>query len=542
MLVMLMTIIVFLQALWFGFVWDDNLLILENPLTGDLTNIPRFFSMDLWAATPTDHDAPYYRPIVLVDFTLDRVFFGLSPFVHHLHSLLWHLAAVWLSGGLLGRLIADERAVAAGMALFAIHPVQVESVVFISARNDPMAAAFMLGALLLLARDDLTSKHLLGGGMCMLAAALCKESVLLAPLLLAAVEWARTGRPGSARAHLAVGTGILAYGGMRVLARVELPPGADFDHLTAALLPVLAHYSERFLLPFDAIPGMHLAWPVPIPFGALGSGVVLCAGLVVFGRRKAAAGVVIAGLTLAPAIAAIAHSGAVPDRYLYFPLLGIGLALAAALGERLWGLGMGLGLLLAGLSIRALPVWQDDLTLWSAAWERWPSAYTAGSLAKVLDDLGRLDEAAVMYERATSPPRPLEESCYNITRIHFKRGDAASIKRAGEAARQAGCPDTPELLAPLAYAYFLLCEPAEARQIAERVGSDPTGMAVVVRVAEGLLRGDEAPLQQAIAANPNSDPAGLIAQARRLVLDVSDCSTDEPLPPPGGSQTPESPR
>jgi hypothetical protein len=530
LLVILVTLAAFSQALWSGFVWDDNLLILENRLTGTLASIPRFFAMDLWDATPTHHEAPYYRPLMLVDLTLDRVIFGLSPLAHHAHSLLWHLLAVALTGELLRRLLDDARAVAAGTLLFALHPVQIEPVVFISSRNDPMAVVFLLGALLLLARDSPTTRQLLGGAACVLAAALCKESVLLAPGILAAVEWARSGRPGGLRAHLAVLTGLAVYGVMRALAGVGLPARADLDHLTAALLPVLAHYAQRILVPADAIPGMHLAWPVAVPWLALGVGLALCGVLIAAGRRPAAAGLALAALTLAPAVAAIAHVGAVPDRYLYLPMLGVSLAVAAALGPRLSGGGLGAGLLLGVATVLALPVWRDDRTLWSAAWERWPSAYTAGSLAKVLDDLGELDAAADLYERATSPPRVLEESCYNVTAAHLRRSDPASVVRAGEAARQAGCTDSPELLGPLSVGYLLLCQTDRAEEIAAGIGADPTGMAVVVRAAVGLTRGDEGPLREAIAAHPEADPAPLSAQARGL---AARCATDAPPPPPG---------
>jgi hypothetical protein len=529
LLVLLVVVVVFSQALWFGFVWDDNLLILENGLTGSLASIPQFFTMDLWASTPTHNDAPYYRPLMLVDLTLDRVLFGLSPLAHHAHSLLWHLVAVGLAGALLSRLVSDARAVAAGTLLFAIHPVQIEPVVFIAARNDPMAVVFLLSALLLLTRDAPGPRQLLGGAGCVLAAALCKESVLFTPVILAAVEWARTGRPGTLRAHLAVLSGLLVYGVMRAAAGVGLPARADADHLIAAVPPVLAHYAERILVPLDAAPGMHLAWPVAVPWLALLAGAALCGALLWFGRRTAAAGITLAGLTLAPAIAAIASVGAVPDRYLYLPMLGLSLAVAASLRGRMATPGLGLGLLLSVASVRALPVWQDDPTLWSAAYERWPSAYTAGILAKVLDDLGELDEAADLYEIATSPPRVFEESCYNVTGIHLRRSDPDRIVSAGEAARQAGCTDSPELLGPLAVGYLLRCQPQRAEDIAGGIEADPTGMAVVVRSAAGLIRGDEGPLQAAIAAHPESDPAALSAQARGL---ADRCATDAPLQSP----------
>ena len=73
-------LIAFFPVVGFGFVWDDNSLILGNHLTGSFSNIHRFFSVDLWESTTrTDSPSGYYRPLMLLDLTLDRALFGLDP-------------------------------------------------------------------------------------------------------------------------------------------------------------------------------------------------------------------------------------------------------------------------------------------------------------------------------------------------------------------------------------------------------------------------------------------------------------------------------
>ncbi|MFT4979839.1 MAG: hypothetical protein ACI8S6_005751, partial [Myxococcota bacterium] len=417
-LVLVFTALVFLPILAAGFVWDDNVLVVENLLTDSWSKLPALLTTSLWGSTPTPGEGNYYRPLLLVSLLFDRSLFGLSPAAHHAHSLLWHLLAVGLGWRLLRRWLPPGAA-AAGLALFAVHPLQVEPVAFIAARNDLMAAALLLAALLALGRDKLTSRYLIGGGLAIAAAALCKESVLLAPALYAAVELARTGRLGTLRGHAAVIVGLAVAVCARILSGVGLPARADAEHLFAATPRLLALYAERLLVPCDLLPGLNLAWPPSMPWWALCVAVLLCVGAILRGRRQALAGLLFAALSLAPAAPAVAHVAAVPDRYAYLPLLGLGMALAATLRGASMPIALGLWALLGALSAWTLPAWTSDITLWSAAHARHGTAYTAAVLARVVEsDTGDLDAAAALYAVATAAPMPMQEACFSITTIH----------------------------------------------------------------------------------------------------------------------------
>ena len=70
----------YLPTLRAGFVWDDIPLVVQNQITGDLKNLPRFFQEDLWAATPgQDGGTGYYRPLMLLSLALDRAIFDSGP-------------------------------------------------------------------------------------------------------------------------------------------------------------------------------------------------------------------------------------------------------------------------------------------------------------------------------------------------------------------------------------------------------------------------------------------------------------------------------
>ncbi|NOY25106.1 MAG: hypothetical protein GXP62_04450, partial [Oligoflexia bacterium] len=245
--ILLLVLAAYLPLLGAGYVWDDQDLILKNTAITSLSNWPQLFSQDLWAGTPLAGDGSgFYRPLVALSLAFDHALAPGSAAFAHAHSLAWHLLACLLLWCLLRRSVGVVGA-AAGLPLFALHPVQTEAVAWISARNDPMAAALLFGALLLLDRDRPSPGALLGGAVLLLAALLAKESALLAPAMLALVAVARTGRPGRLRSHLAVLLALCIYAALRTWAGVALPPRADLLHIEAAAPPALAHFAQDVL-------------------------------------------------------------------------------------------------------------------------------------------------------------------------------------------------------------------------------------------------------------------------------------------------------
>jgi protein O-mannosyl-transferase len=499
-----------------GFVWDDHLLVVENQLTGSLANIPQMFMTDLWSATPVPEAEPgYYRPLMLVDLAITRAIAGLNHHAHHLHNLLWHGLAVILLMRLLEHLLKDRLAAVLGAAVFALHPVQIEAVGFISARNDPMAVAWLLVALLLLSPERPGTKALLLGAGASAAAMLSKESVVFAPLLLAFAARARWGGWGTRGAHVAVVSGFAVAIGCRVVANVGWPAQADLAHLSAVGAPSLAFYLEKLVWPVDIAPVIHFGWLPAVPWFRGIMAMALLALLAAAGGPFARAGLGFALLGLLPAWAAVAHVGAVVDRYLYLPMVGIAWAVAAVaqrpIPRKVVFVVLGA---LTLLSMRQVPVWKNEATLWRAAIARAPSGYAKGALARWLEDQGMDDDAAHWYREAViQTPRPFHESCFNVTRIHLKRGDPAAAVAVGQEALDAGCAPSAELVAPLALAHALTGEWSKAQQLAATVGQDPTGKAVIASLAASVALGDAGPLQAAMnGATPE--------QARRLKAQV----------------------
>lgn len=133
-----MTILAYLHALRNGWIWDDDKYVTQNSTLASLRGLGR-----IWvdpAATPQ------YYPAVYTTFWLERRVFGLNPAGYHLVNVLLHgvnAALLWL----LLRRLGLPGAFLAG-AIFALHPVQVESVAWVTERKNVLSALFYLLALL----------------------------------------------------------------------------------------------------------------------------------------------------------------------------------------------------------------------------------------------------------------------------------------------------------------------------------------------------------------------------------------------------------
>lgn len=154
-LVVLATFIIYLPALQNGFVnWDDHLYVTENQNIRSLDL--RFLRWDITAVV-----ASLWHPLTMFSLALDYAIWGLNPFGYHLTNILFHSFNTFLVFILIVRLIIcktnpssftlhPSSLIAASVTtlLFGIHPLRVESVVWVSERKDVLCAFFFLLSIL----------------------------------------------------------------------------------------------------------------------------------------------------------------------------------------------------------------------------------------------------------------------------------------------------------------------------------------------------------------------------------------------------------
>jgi tetratricopeptide (TPR) repeat protein len=140
-LLVVLTLLAYMPALWCGFIWDDDAYVLENPLLPDIDGL-----LPIWTE-PTA--TPQYYPLVHTTYWLEYRLWGLRPAGYHGTNILLHGLSAVLLWHLLRRL--DVPAAWLAAALFALHPVQVESVAWITERKNTLSAFFYFGCALMYA-------------------------------------------------------------------------------------------------------------------------------------------------------------------------------------------------------------------------------------------------------------------------------------------------------------------------------------------------------------------------------------------------------
>ena len=165
--VSIITFLVYVPCLKNGFVnWDDNTYILENSHIRSLTS-------DLFQWAFFDFYASNWHPLTWISHAIDYAIWGLNPLGHHLSSLILHSANTFLLVLLVVALMDAYKESAKGNTrspalaewdilftaavtglLFGLHPIHVESVVWVAERKDLLCALFFLLSILAYAKDQ----------------------------------------------------------------------------------------------------------------------------------------------------------------------------------------------------------------------------------------------------------------------------------------------------------------------------------------------------------------------------------------------------
>src|SRR5207244_2254765 len=177
---------VFAQTVRHQFVtYDDPQYVYANPDVSAGVSLRRIS----WAFTHTI--AGNWQPLTTISHMLDCQLYGLDPSGHHFTNVLLHTIAVVLLFLVLQQMTSSLWRSAFVAALFAIHPLHVESVAWVSERKDVLSAVFfflLLSAYARYARAPSTGRYLLVGAL--FAAGLMSKAMLVtAPVILLVLDY-----------------------------------------------------------------------------------------------------------------------------------------------------------------------------------------------------------------------------------------------------------------------------------------------------------------------------------------------------------------
>jgi len=416
----LLALAVYANTLSNGFIGDDKIQLLKNPLLADLGNVPQLLRSSVWSILGIPGN--YYRPFQFLIYMLIYQCAGFSAAAFHWYMVLVHSLNTLLLY-LLVRRMGGARFAFAAAALFAVHPIHTETVNWIAAVPDLTVTALAVAGVLWFARHDGSPHAIRITGHCgiYLLALLTKETGIVLLPLYAGYGFLCLGRRWKEFRYNAALYGAMAatfafYLAMRWNSLGGLAPGQQsFYHLrpvefALSAAVTAAKYLGALLWPAD-LNYFHIFHPTQsVDASFLVSALALAAVAIAFFRVRlplVSYGIFWIAVTLAPAMNLTGVGQNVfAERYLYLPSAGFCWIAALALtrlAERqptpAW-IAAGVILLAAVTATIARNTdWRDDFTLLQVTLRQSPaSGWLHNSMAGAYVERNQFD-AALMQER-----------------------------------------------------------------------------------------------------------------------------------------------
>ena len=431
-----------------GQIWDDDAHITRPGLRS-------WYGLALIWSDP--HATQQYYPLLHSAFWVEEMLWGEAPLGYHLVSILLHALAAVLVARVLRRLAVPGAYLAA--AIFALHPVCVESVAWISEQKNTLSAVFYLAAALAYLKFDETRKASSYGMACLwFVLGLASKTVTATlPAALLVIFWWKRGRLSWRRDVLPlVPLLILGAGAGLVTAWVERnvigAKGADYD-LSLAQRCLIAgrapwFYAWKLFWPVDLL-FVYPHWTIDsaqwrqwvFPVASAATLATVWATALYRQWRGLLAGVLFFVGTLMPVLGFCNvypfRFSFVADHFQYLASLGM-IALAAGGAASLlrlwrpWGKAAGWVAALALLTTLAVLTWRQSTmyseheTFYRRTLAQNPNCYmTCNNLGTLLRERGENVEASKLFSRAAELKPDAPEVLTNCAQSLFERGEQA---------------------------------------------------------------------------------------------------------------------
>jgi len=146
-------LVIYFGYLGNGFIFDDNILVENNPFIKSARFLPNIFKTGIYEYwTGQQAYDRMYRPLQMFSYYLDYGLWGLNPSGFRLTNLILHLLNSILVFYLIFSIFKDKLLARGASLLFLVHPVQISTVAYISARGDILSGFFILACCILFIR------------------------------------------------------------------------------------------------------------------------------------------------------------------------------------------------------------------------------------------------------------------------------------------------------------------------------------------------------------------------------------------------------
>lgn len=412
-------LLVFANSLSGDFVYDDLRQIVRNPLIQDNAQISNALTSDVWAfkGDGTITASNYWRPTFTAWHILNFRLFGAEPFGWHVTNVLLHLFVSLFIFVLLRRWNFSPAASFAAALIFAVHPVHVESVAWISGSPDLLFSAAFLGSLWFAQSylQERTSKYLYLTVFLYFIALGAKEiGILCLPIYYFLNENdlptdEKNSDPKRNMLYL-LGFAAVVYFVARfaVLGFISSPPPevVTFTEAILSLPGMFVFYIKQVFFPI----WMSANYPFQ-PVSQIGFSnfvmplitAVIALGVLFYAAKSLPKGKLAASIFLLPLLPAMNALAFMPDqivhdRYLYLPLLGILMLGVAAASKylsstNLISAAVVISLICGYITLSYNFAWQNEIALWQ--WSRTvdDSSFTARQLGSAYAEAERNPDA-----------------------------------------------------------------------------------------------------------------------------------------------------
>jgi tetratricopeptide (TPR) repeat protein len=467
----ILTLAVFWPVVHCGFVeYDDNLYVTSN------AHVQAGLTWDgvIWAFGRLTGESTYWHPLTWLSHMLDYQLFGLNAGYHHLINLLFHASNALLLFIALEKMTGSVRRSAWVAALFALHPLQVDTVAWVAERKNVLSAFFWIATILFYARyvketsQDSNSRRFTYALMLLMfvLGLMAKPVLVTLPCVLLLLDfwplrrtgltqtdqraddtkttWGRLLLEKSPLFLLSAVSSAITFIGHQRLGLLASSDRLGFQERAANALISYVRYLGKTVWPSNL--SVFYPYPPSWPFGLVfGAGLLLAivTGLIVIRIRKLpylATGWFWFLGTLAPTIGLIqASDQAIADRFMYVPLIGLFIMMAWAIPDlsagwsrSRWLMRIGSVVILAACALFSsiqIQYWKNSGTLFAHAASVTRNNYLAyAGLGSFFSAEGNIHAAIVNFRKALDINPRFAQAWNNLGIALNKKGDAENAK------------------------------------------------------------------------------------------------------------------
>ena len=420
-LLILSVLVIYSGTLHHSFHFDDTITVMYPTRIRDIDN---FFSSLMELSI---------RPILLLTFKVNYAIHKFDVVGYHIVNISIHCVNVLLVYILLNRIGCDRNSALIGALLFAVHPIQTQSVTYISCRSVLLATTFYLVAVL-----AFLSKRYVTVGICFVLGMLTKEILISLPITAIVIHWLVVSRETLfsyiSKYNKIIGlilfsmTAIALY---RIIYSGGILPSSQTPYSVAEyfmtqLVAIPAFYVQKILMPV----GLSIDHEFPI-YKEVPSYLLIFYGLVVFSiwnsSRLMLLGILWFFITIAPESSFVPLLDVVTEHRLYLPMVGASIIVTVIVNKYgLWFKRICYGMLfvLAVMSIDRNRVWATEVSLWTDARDKYPMLVRPhNNLGDAYDKLGEYWLATIEYENCLKLEPNYELAIVNLGNIYGKAGN-----------------------------------------------------------------------------------------------------------------------